>query len=138
MARRWREPWGDDYPHREVTEAIIAAALRVHSALGPGLGESSYRACLAQALRLDGHQTLRDLAQDIAFEGRCLAQAYRLDLVVDAKVVALARCVHQLEEAHFAELNSYLRLSGYEVGLLLNFRAWPLRNGGIRRVIQTR
>jgi len=138
MARRWREPWGDDYPHREVTEGIIAAALRVQSALGPGLEAACYRTLLAHALRLDGHEVVRDQRRDIQFEGLCLPGAYTLDLVVDAKVVVLVRAVERLDVPHFTQLNSHLRLSGYEVGLLLNFRAWPLKSGGIRRVIHTR
>jgi GxxExxY protein len=138
MARRWREPWGEDYPHREITEAVIAAALRVQSALGPGLEEEAYRICLAHALHLDGRQVLRDVSQDLVFEGMLLAGVYTLDLVVDEKVVTLVRTVERLDEVDFEQLNSRLRLSGYEVGLLLNFRAWPLKQGGIRRMVHSR
>jgi len=138
MVRRLQEPWGDDYPHRDITESVITAALRVQSALGPGLEEDSYRLCLAHALRLDGHHVRRDLHPELVFEGLCLADAYRLDLVVDDKVVVLIRTVARLEQGQFDELNSQLRLSGFEVGLLLNFRAWPLKQGGIRRMVHTR
>lgn len=138
MVRHWDETWGDDYPHREVTEAIIMAAIRIQKALGPGLLEGVYRTCLAHALRQVGRKALQEVHLDLAFEGLCLPNAFAMDLIVDDRVVVEAKTVERLADAHFAQLNSYLHFSGMEVGLLLNFRAWPLKDGGIRRIVRTR
>ena len=75
---------------------------------------------------------------DSTWEELTVEGAYKMDLVVDAKVVVEAKTVEKLVDAHFAQLNTQLKFTGLEVGLLLNFRAWPLREGGIRRVVHTR
>jgi GxxExxY protein len=134
---RWGELLDDGHPHKDVTEAIIGAAIKVQRSLGPGLLEGAYKACLAHALRLDGHKALQEVRLDITYEGLCIPNAYVMDIVVDDKVVVEAKTVDRFCEAHFAQLNSYLRFSGLEVGLLLNFRVWPLREGGIKRVVNT-
>ncbi len=121
----------------DVTEAILGAAIRVQKALGPGLLEDAYKVCLAHALRLDGHKALQEVRLDITYEGLCIPNAYSLDIVVDDKVVVEAKTMERFNDAHFAQLNSYLRFSGLEVGLLLNFRTWPLKEGGIKRVINS-
>jgi len=137
MARHWGEHEGDEHPHMDVTDVIIRTAIRVQKALGPGLLEEAYKACLAHALRLDGHKVLMEVHLDITFEGLCIPNAYSMDLVVDDKVVVEAKTLDRFSDAHFAQLNSYLRFSGLEVGLLLNFRTWPLKEGGIKRIINT-
>jgi GxxExxY protein len=101
----------------------------------PYVVTSSYKECLAHALRLDGHKALREVRLDVTYEGLCLPNAYVMDLVVDDKVVVEAKTVDRFNDVHFAQLNSYLRFSSLEVGLLLNFRTWPLKDGGIKRVI---
>ena len=138
MARYWGEYEGDGHPHTEITQAIIGAAIRIQSSLGPGLLEDAYKVCLAHALRQDGHKVLREVYVDIDWEGLLVERAYRMDLVVDDRVVVEAKTVEQLVDAHFAQLNTQLRFSGFEVGLLLNFRQWPLKDRGIKRVIHTR
>lgn len=138
MPRYWGEHWGDDYPHQEITRAVIDAAIRVQRALGPGLLEDAYKTCLAQALRADGHKALREVRLDIIWESLTVEGAYKMDLVVDDRVVVEAKTVERLVDAHFAQLNTQLKFSGLEVGLLLNFRAWPLKDGGIRRVVHSR
>jgi GxxExxY protein len=138
MPRYWGEHWGDDFPHKDITQAIIAAAIRVQRALGPGLLEDAYKLCLAHALRQDDHRVLREVRLDISWEGLSISNAYTMDLVVDDKVVVEAKTVEKFADAHFAQVNSYLYFSGLEVGLLLNFRAWPLREGGIRRIVNTK
>ena len=138
MARFWGEHEGGDHPHMEITRAIIGAAIRIQSSLGPGLLEDAYKVCLAHALRLDGHKVLREVYLDIDWEGLLVERAYRMDLVVDDRVVVEAKTVEKLVDAHFAQLNTQLRFSGYDVGLLLNFRQWPLKEGGFKRVIHTR
>ena len=129
------------HPHysekSQITQAIIGAAIRVQSALGPGLLEDVYKLCLAHALRTDGHKVLREVFVDIEWEGLLVEKAYRMDQVVDDRVVVEAKTVEKLVDAHFAQVNSQLRFSGFEVGLLLNFRQWPLKEG-IRRIIHSR
>ena len=137
MARFWGEHEGDDHPHMEITQALIRAAIRIQSSLGPGLLEDAYKLCLAHGLRLDGHKVLREVYLDVDWEGLLAERAYRMDLVVDDKVVVEAKTVEKLVDAHFAQLNTQLRFSGFEVGLLLHFRQWPLKEG-IRRVVHTR
>jgi hypothetical protein len=108
MTQHWGELHGEDHPHMEVTEAIIGAAIKVQKALGPGLLEDAYKVCLAHTLRLEGHKAMQEVRLDITYEGLCIPNAYVMDLVIDDK----------------------------EVGLLLNFRAWPLKEG-IKRVVNT-
>ena len=138
MGRHWGEDWGDDYPHRDITEAIIQAAIRLQKSLGPGLLEDAYKVCLAHALRLDGHRAFREVHLDITYEGLCVPNAYIMDLVVDDKVVVEAKAIEKFSDVNFAQLNSYLHFSSFEVGLLLNFHAWPLKDGGIKRLINTK
>ena len=90
-----------------------------------------------ELLRLAGHKVLREVYLDINWRGLLVERAYRMDLVVDDKVVVEAKTVECLMDAHFAQLNTQLRFSPYEVGLLINFRQWPLKDGGFRRVIHS-
>jgi GxxExxY protein len=140
MGQRWEEyagHAGDEHPHMDVTDAIIGAAIKVQNALGPGVLEEAYKACLAHALRLDGHKALREVRLDLTFEGLVIPNAYVMDVVVEDKVVVEAKTVDRFNDVHIAQLNSYLRFSSMEVGLLLNFRSWPLKEGGIKRIINT-
>ncbi|WP_316411511.1 GxxExxY protein [Mesoterricola sediminis] len=79
-----------------------------------------------------------NLPLDIEWRGLVVERAYRLDLLVDDLVVVEAKAVEKLMDAHFAQLNTQLRFSGMEVGLLLNFHQWPFKDGGIKRVIHPR
>jgi GxxExxY protein len=125
--------------HREnqLTEVIIGAAMRVHTALGPGLLESAYEACLAYELAKAGLSVERQKKLPIVYGDLKLEEAYRIDLLVAGSVVVEIKAITRLEPIHEAQLLSYLRLSGHEVGLLLNFHVSHLREG-IRRVINTR
>jgi len=134
----WGEHVSGEHPHMDVTEAIIGAAIKVQKALGPGLLEAPYKACLAHTLREQGHKVLQEVGLDVTFESLCISNAYALDLIVDDKVVVEAKAVDHLADVHVAQVNSYLRFSGLEVGLLVNFRAWPLKEGGLKRVIDAK
>ena len=125
------------YPHSALTQSILAAAIRVQEALGPGLLEKPYRLCLAHALRRAGHRVTLEASLDIAFEGLLVPEAYRLDLLVDDTVIVEAKAVEKLDRMHQSQLLTYLRLAGKEVGLLLNFWARPLKDGGIQRLVLT-
>ena len=125
------------YPHSGLTQSILAAAIRVQDALGPGLLEKPYRLCLAHALRQAGHRVATESSLEIAFEGLLVPEAYRIDLLVDELVVVEVKAVETLNTMHKAQLLTYLRLARKEVGLLLNFWARPLKDGGIQRLALT-
>ena len=92
------------YPHSALTQSILAAAIRVQEALGPGLLEKPYRLCLAHALRRAGHRVTLEASLDIAFEGLLVPEAYRLDLLVDDTVIVEAKAVETLDRMHQAQL----------------------------------
>lgn len=129
--------FSEDYPHMEITGAIIGAAIKVQKSLGPGLLENAYKFCLAHQLMLDGYKVAQEVHLDIVYEGLCIPNAYIMDLAIDNKVVVEIKAVERFVDAHYAQVNSYLRFSNMEIGLLINFRAWPIKSGGIKRVINT-
>ncbi|MHB1006426.1 MAG: GxxExxY protein [Chloroflexota bacterium] len=118
----------------ELTETIIGRAINVHRALGPGLLESAYEACLAFDLQQAGLKVERQKAMPVVYREVNLDCGYRLDLLVDDAVVVEIKAVDQLAPIHNAQLLSYLRLSGCTVGLLINFNVKFLKDG-IRRLV---
>jgi GxxExxY protein len=118
-----------------LTDRIIGAAIDVHRALGPGLLESAYEACLAFELRDRGLRVAQQVELPVVYRGMTLDCGYRIDLLVDDAVVVELKCVRSFEPVHEAQLLTYLRLSGKRVGLLLNFHANYLKNGMLRRVL---
>ena len=117
----------------EITEAVIGAAIAVHRALGPGLLESAYEACLVYELSKRGLRVERQKALPVQYGEVYLDCGYRVDLLVEAKVIVELKAVEKVERIHEAQLLSYLKLSGYSTGLLLNFNVMELRQG-IRRL----
>lgn len=115
-------------------EKIIGAALRVHSALGSGLLESAYEICLLHELGKSGLRALRQIALPVVYDGIQLDAGYRLDILVEDKVVLELKSVERLQLLHTAQLVSYLRLGQYPLGYLLNFNVVHMREG-IKRVI---
>ncbi len=131
------EPATIDYtnrPHDVLTKKIIGAAIEVHRALGPGLLESSYEACLTYELHQVGLKVERQKAVPIEYKDVKLDCGYRLDLVVEEKVILEIKSVTELTKIHEAQLVTYLKLSGCQVGLLMNFNVRILKHG-IRRII---
>jgi GxxExxY protein len=118
----------------EITAAIIGAAMKVHSALGPGLLESAYEACLVHALRKDGFKAETQVALPVVFDGVKIDAGYRIDLLVEDTVIAELKAVEKILPIHRAQLISYLKLSGKQVGLLINFHELHLRDG-IERMV---
>lgn len=116
------------------TGQVVDAAMTVHSALGPGLLESAYEACLAHELRARGLRVLAQLPLPIMYRGTRIEVGYRLDLLVNNAVVVEVKAVARMLPVHEAQLLSYLRLSGHRVGLLINFHVPRLRDG-IRRMV---
>lgn len=118
----------------EITERIIGAAIDVHRELGPGLLESTYEACLVFELLERNLQVERQKALPVRYRGLQIDCGYRIDLLVEGKVIVELKAVQALEPIHDAQLLSYLRLSHREVGLLINFNVQQLRLG-IRRLV---
>jgi GxxExxY protein len=117
-----------------ITESIIGAAIKVHRALGPGLLESAYEACLAFELTQCGLTVEQQKPLPIVYCEVKLDCAYRLDLLVEKTVIVEVKAVDRLAPIHQAQLLSYLRLSGCKVGLLINFNVKILKDG-LRRVV---
>ncbi len=118
-----------------VTEKIIGAAMKVHSALGPGLLESAYEACLAYELRKHGFQVKTQVELPVVYEGVRIDLGYRIDLLVNDLVVVELKCVEKIASVHEAQIISYLRLNKKNVGLLINFHVRHLRDG-IKRFVE--
>jgi GxxExxY protein len=118
-----------DGMHRAVTETIIGAAIEVHRAMGPGLLESTYEECLDRELRDRGLLVSRQLAVPLMYKGKPLDSAYRLDLVVEKRVIVEIKAVDKLARVHLAQMLSYLQHTGLHVGLLLNFNCVTLTEG---------
>jgi GxxExxY protein len=120
----------------KLTEQIIGAAIEVHRHLGPGLLESAYETCLAYELEQLGLAFERQKALPLVYKEIRLDQGYRIDLLVEKKVIVELKVVEQITPVHEAQVLSYLKFSGCQVGLLLNFNVKLLKNG-IRRFILT-
>ena len=118
----------------EITESIIGAGIEVHRALGPGLLESAYEACLAFELRDRGLRVEIQKPLPVVYRDVKLECGYRLDLLVEESVIVEIKVVDRLMPIHQAQLLSYLKLSGCKVGLLMNFNVRVLKNG-IRRMV---
>lgn len=118
----------------QVTEQIIGAAIAVHRALGPGLLESAYEACLFYELTQQGLQVEAQKPLLIVYREVKLDCGYRLDLLVENAVIVELKSVDRLAPIHTAQLMSYLKLSGRKVGLLINFNETLLKNGIVRKV----
>ncbi len=108
--------------------------MRVHSILGPGLLESAYDACLAHELGQRGFHVDTQVALPVIYEGEKLELGYRIDLLVENRVIVEVKCVEAIHPVHEAQLLSYLRLSGKNVGLLINFYVAHLKDG-IKRMV---
>lgn len=112
---------------------VVDSAIKVHSALGPGLLESAYHACLAHELRQRGVRVLTQVDLPVVYDGKRIDVGYRIDMLVEDSVVVELKTVKKLLRVHEAQLLSYLRLGGYRVGLLINFHVDRLKDG-IRRM----
>jgi GxxExxY protein len=117
-----------------LTEKIIASAIAVHRELGPGLLESAYEACLLFELTDRGLSVERQKALPVLYRDVRLDCGYRLDLVVEGKIIIELKAVERIEPIHQAQILSYLKLSGCKIGLLLNFNVKVLKTG-IRRFV---
>lgn len=120
-------------PH-EISHAVITAALKVHSALGPGLLESAYEACLAHELRKAGLKVETQVGLPVVYDGIRLDLGYRIDMLVDSVVVEL-KSVEEITRIHIAQVLSYMKLSKKNLGLIINFNVLRLKDG-IKRLVE--
>ena len=120
--------------HREITGDIVRAAIKVHTVLGPGMLESAYRKCLCHELILRGRKVEAEVALPISYNGIVIDAGYRIDLLVDDRVLVELKSVTRLQPVHRAQLLSYLRMSGRRVGILINFNVTRLMDG-LKRIV---
>ena len=118
----------------DVTGQIIDAAIKVHSALGPGLLESAYEACLAHELRKRRLRVETQVLLPIEYDGVRLDAGYRLDLLVEGIAIVELKAVEKMNPIFEAQILSYLKLSQIQVGLLINFNVLQLKDG-LKRIV---
>ena len=118
----------------DITGSIVGSAIRVHQALGPGLLESTYEACLMHELMESGISVRNQVVLPVRYKGVVIDTGYRVDLLVEERVIVELKSVEKILPVHKAQLLSYLRLSNNMTGLLINFNECVLKNG-IRRVV---
>jgi GxxExxY protein len=118
----------------QITHEILDAAYTVHTNLGPGLLESSYQACLIYELKKKGLNLESEKGLPLIYEEVKLDCGYRIDILVESKVIIELKTVEAFTDVHIAQLLTYLKLSGCKVGLLLNFHTKSLKDG-IKRLI---
>ena len=118
----------------EIANRIIGIAIDVHKALGPGLMESAYKECMFYKLKQADYFVEKEKSIPLVFEGIRLKCGYRIDLLVENKLVIEIKAVESLSELHLAQTLTYLKLGHYKLGLLINFNVSLLKNG-IKRVI---
>ena len=118
----------------KITYDVIGCAYKVHSALGPGLLESTYEVCLAYELERSGHHVQTQKALPVVYDEIRLEAGYRIDILVDNAIVLELKSVEALNDVHTAQILTYLKLSGKKIGLLINFNVKDLKTG-IKRYI---
>ena len=121
----------------EITYQVIGCAYNVHRELGPGLLESTYEACLQQELLFSGLKALKQVPLPVVYKNETLEIGYRIDLLVEDSVIIELKAVDEINPVHKAQLLTYLKLSGYQLGLLINFNVKDLKTG-ITRMINTK
>jgi len=121
-------------PIDQVSADVVDQAIRIHRTLGPGLLESVYETVLAGCMVRCGYSVERQMAVDIEYDGMAFAGAFRVDLLVDERLVVEIKSVEQFSRAHGKQLLTYLRLLKQPVGLLLNFSCATMVEG-IQRVV---
>ena len=120
----------------QLTELIIGCAIKIHRNLGPGLLESAYQECLYYELTRNHLNVEKEAPQPLVYEEVHLNCGYRIDLLIDNRLVIEIKSVDSLNEIHLAQILTYLKLSKCKYGLLLNFNV-PRMTEGIKRVINS-
>ena len=122
-----------EYPFKEITEKIISCAIEIHSSLGPGLLENLYEKAMEYELKSRGIKYERQKILEIKYKGNSIGN-YRLDYLIDNKVILELKCVEAIKSIHIAQVLTYLRAENTRVGLVINFNVDRLKDG-IRRII---
>ncbi len=131
---RHQDTKGIDFKELDrVARAVVDAAYRVHSALGPGLLESVYEVCLAHEIRQRGLSVDRQVSLPVKYDGIEVDAGLRLDLLVESSIVVEVKAVEELLPVHSAQVLTYLKLTGCRLGFLVNFNV-PLIKNGIKRI----
>ena len=118
----------------DIGEMLLGAAIKVHSALGPGLLESAYETCLVHEIGRQGVEVKRQVTLPLNYDGMKLDAGYRLDLLIGDRVIVELKSIEKILPVHAAQLMSYLKLSGLRLGYLLNFNVVHMRDG-IKRMV---
>ena len=121
----------------DITGNIISAAMKVHTAMGPGLLESVYQTCLQHELEKSGLQVHREVAIPVTYDGLKLDAKFRIDMLVENLVIVELKCADALLPIHKAQILTYLRLADKPTGLLLNFKVVHMREG-ISRILNNK
>ena len=120
----------------ELSNIVIGKSIEVHKCLGPGLLESAYRECLYYEILNSGLNVEKEKPMPIVYKEMKLDHGYRIDLLVESKVVVELKTVEAFTDVHLAQVLTYLRLGNYRLGLLINFHVSLLKNG-IKRIINS-
>lgn len=123
-----------EHPFNILTERVIGAAITVHRALGPGLMESAYSSCVAEEFRISDISFEREVRIPVVYKGVQLECGYRVDFVVEGRLILELKAIARFEPVHTAQMMTYLKLTQCPVGLLLNFNV-PVLKDGIRRIV---
>ncbi len=118
----------------ELSKIIIGLAIEVHTHLGPGLLESAYQECLFYELNNAGLYTIKEKPMPVIYKDVKLDHGYRIDLLVENKVVLEIKTVDAFTDVHIAQMLTYLKLGNYKLGLLLNFNVATMKDG-IKRIV---
>jgi GxxExxY protein len=118
----------------DISREIIGACIRIHRTLGPGLLESTYQKCLCYELEKMGYKVESEKPVPLIYEDIVIGCGYKIDILVEQKVVIELKSVSELDDVHAAQLLTYLKLGDYKLGLLINFNELLLKDG-LRRIV---
>lgn len=118
----------------QISNIVIGKAIYIHRKLGPGLLESAYEKILAHELQREGFEVESQVLLPVEWDGLSIDKAYRIDLLIERKVIIELKCVEQVSKVHFSQLLTYLKLSGFKLGLIINFKTDLLKKG-VHRVV---
>ncbi|MEO6067882.1 MAG: GxxExxY protein [Gemmatimonadales bacterium] len=118
----------------DLSDRVISAAIGVHRQLGPGLLESAYQRCLEMELGARGVRFASEVPLHLDYRGGVIQDAYRIDLLVDDRLVVELKSVEKLSPLHTSQVLTYLKLGGYSAGLLINFNV-PVLKDGLKRIL---
>jgi GxxExxY protein len=118
----------------EIAKKIVDAAIKVHTALGPGLLESAYQKCVGYELKRDGLKVECEVVLPITYENIKIDAGYRIDMIVEGSVIVENKTVEKLMPIHEAQLLTYLKMKNYKLGFLLNWNVPRMKNG-IKRMV---